>query len=185
METSAVYWESKVKIYGFHKIADLSLIELALYGDQIHDWSCCIQELDGEGVKFNLTLFQWSGDNKLHLFLVFRSEWEQKITDHIQKKIKADAGDAFRARANVALIHFQGPHFGDRYGIADAAFRILTDHHISIIASGFSGSAIHLVLPGDTLEKAERLLSSAFEVPRTVNFRGQVIIHDPSSKQQV
>jgi len=183
METSAVYWESRIKTYGFQKTVDLSLIELILRAEQVGDWSYGIHELDEPDVMFNLTLAQRSRDNKLHLYFVFQYKWERKIIDHLRKKMQKDDGGLFRVQSKVALMHFQGPHFGDRYGIADTAFRLLSDNDIPIFVSGCSGSAIHIVLPEDRLEAAERFLSSAFEVPQTVNFRGPIIIHDPSSKQ--
>ena len=178
METSAVYWEPKIKIYGFQETVDLSLIELTLKAEQINSWGFCVNELDDRGVHFNLALVQWSDENKLYLCLIFHRKWERRIIDHIQKKIKADAGEYFRVESPVELIYFQGPHFGDRYGIADSALRILTDNNITILASGCSGSAIYLVLPGKSIKKAGQLLMSAFEVPQTANFSEHSITHD-------
>ena len=182
METSAVYWESRIKIYGFQKTPDLCLIELILNTDQMEECAYCIQELDDQGVRFDLTLAQRSGDNKFYLYLIVKCEWEKQITEHIQKTIQTDAGGILRVQPNVAMIHFQGPHFGDRYGIAETVFGVLIDNDIPILASGCSGSAIHLVFPENSAEAAARLLSAAFEVPRTVKYRGKVILHDPSSK---
>jgi aspartokinase len=178
METSAVYWETKIKIYGFQKTVDLSMVELTLKAEQIYRWGLCVNELDGRGIHFNLALVQCSDENKLRLCLIFNRKWESRVVGHIQKKIKADAGEYFQVESPVELIYFQGPHFGDRYGIADSAFRILADNHITILASGCSGSAIYLVLPEKSSEKAERFLTSAFEVPQRVNISRDSTIHD-------
>lgn len=182
METSAVYWEPNIKIYGFHEAVDLSLIELTLRTEQINRLGFCINELDNKGAHFNLTLAQWDEDNTLHLCLIFHRRWERRIIDHIQKKIRVGAGKYFRVESPVELIYFQGPHFGDRYGIADSAFNIMTDNDIRILASGCSGSAIYLVLPEKSIKKARQLLMSAFEVPQAVNFSEHPATHDQSSE---
>lgn len=168
METSAVYWEPKIKIYGFHETIDLSLIELTLQAEQVYRWGLCINELSDEGVNFNLVLAQWSDDNMLRLYLIFHRTWEVTIGDTIQMKVNPDAGESMRIHSPVELIYFQGPHFGDRYGITDSAFRILADNDMTVLASGCSGSAIYLVLPEKGAEKTKQFLTSVFEVPQTV-----------------
>ncbi|RJQ64516.1 MAG: hypothetical protein C4530_01970 [Desulfobacteraceae bacterium] len=60
---------------------------------------------------------------------------------------------------------FQGPHFGDRYGIAQAVFQTLKDPSIPVLASEFSQSAVILALPGGAAEAAKERLSEVFQVP--------------------
>jgi aspartokinase len=64
------------------------------------------------------------------------------------------------------MVHFQGPHFGDRYGIADAAFRALTEGDLSPLAVSCSGASIYLVFRQGEAGEAVRLLEKVFEVPR-------------------
>lgn len=169
MEISAIYWEPRIKIYGFQETVDLTLLELTLKSEQMDRWSLCVDELDGKGIHFNLALVQGSDKNALHLCLIFHRRWESMMIEYIREEINADREESFRVVSPVELIYFQGPHFGDRYGIADSAFRVLTDNNIAILASGCSGSTIYLVLPEKGIEKARKFLTSAFEVPRTVN----------------
>jgi hypothetical protein len=63
------------------------------------------------------------------------------------------------------LIFLHGPHFGDRYGIADAAVGALTKKGIPIVALGCTASSIYLVMPEDQREAAGRSLKEAFLMP--------------------
>lgn len=165
METSAVYWEPKTKIYGFYEMIDLSLVELTIKAEALSKWGLCINELNDTEIHFNLVLTQWSDGNRLHLCFIFPRRWEERIGGRIQMKINADAEECLRIQSPVELIYFQGPHFGDRYGLAESAFRILADNDITVLASGCSGAAIYMVLPEKNIGKTRQLLTSAFEVP--------------------
>ena len=63
------------------------------------------------------------------------------------------------------MISFQGPHFGDRYGIADTAFKALARQGVPILITVCSGAALYIVLPENKLHEARPLLAEAFEVP--------------------
>ena len=64
----------------------------------------------------------------------------------------------------VGIIFFHGPHFGDRYGIADATLAALSKAHVKVIASGCSSSSVYMVLSQDDLERAEEVLREPLEV---------------------
>ena len=65
----------------------------------------------------------------------------------------------------MELISFQGPHFGDRYGIADTAFKALDGQKVPVLITVFAGAAVYIVLPEKKLQDARPLLMEAFEVP--------------------
>ena len=49
--------------------------------------------------------------------------------------------------APVELIYLHGPHFQDRYGIAEAALSPLQKADIPILAAGCSGTSVYIVVP--------------------------------------
>jgi len=57
----------------------------------------------------------------------------------------------------VGILFFHGPHFGDMYGIADAAFSSLLKAGIKIISSGCSSASVFLVIAEDDLNRAEEM----------------------------
>jgi len=65
----------------------------------------------------------------------------------------------------VELIYFQGPHFGDRFGIADFTYRALKDDADDLLGAVFSCASIYLVLPEGAAGRAKERLTAAFHVP--------------------
>lgn len=168
MEISASYWERKIKIYGFQETTDMSLIDLTVNEEHLEQWGFCMNGLSEQGIHFHLALIQRDDINRLHICIVCHRKWETIIMKVFQNEIKPDVGESLQVQSPVELIYFQGPHFGDRYGIADAALRILADNNITILASGCSGAVMYICLPEKSIEKAKQLLMSVFEVPRVV-----------------
>ena len=169
MEISAVYWESKIKTYGFQSVGNLSLLEFTLSLKENVGFGPKISDLDNFEIDFDLVLVQNFSDRMLRLCLIFPSKWEGRVLEHIYAQLRVDNEESIRVESPVELIYFQGPHFGDRFGIADSAFKALLDGGMPVLAFGCSGSAIYLVFPENGSEKAKNLLSPLFEVPKTVD----------------
>lgn len=169
METSAVYRESEIKIYGFQEAVGLWMLDVTMNRERISRWGSWIGELDHPEADFNLVLAHSRDDGFLRLRLLFSGRCRERIGRHIRNLIRTDAGESFRVVSPVELIYFHGPHFGDRYGIADSAFRVLTDNHVPIVAAACSGAAIYLVLQEKGVERARPLLGRVFGVPQAEN----------------
>ena len=169
METAAVYWEPKIKTYGLWEAVNLSLLELTIKAEQTAKWGHHINKLDNMGINFDLALIQYLNNQRLLICLLYQRKWETKIQNHIHQKLQADIGESVQIKSPVELIYFHGPHFGDRNGIANSAFRVLTDENVPILVAGCSGSAIYLVLPENTIRKAKLLLGSVFDVPQVAS----------------
>ncbi|MGD8984068.1 MAG: hypothetical protein PVH99_08335 [Desulfobacteraceae bacterium] len=167
METIAVYWEPRVKTYGFNEVTNLSLLEFAIRPEQMADLGFGVQELGDLGIKFFLVLAQSLGDENLRLYLLIKYEWEKRIITHLRQIIGGDPKRSIYVTSPVGLIYFQGPHFGDRYGIADSTFRALSRKAIPILAAGCSASSIYLVLPEERIKEGRTFLTRAFESPQT------------------
>jgi len=165
MEIAAVYWESKIKMYGFNEAVDLSMLKMTFAADQMAETGVCISRLDDLGIRFRLALAQHDDSQKINIYLLSGDQWDDTVLKLIKQEIGPDTADSARVESPVELVYFQGPHFGDRYGIAFSAFSMLESHHIDILLAGCSGSAIYLVLPKNGIERARPFLSEIFEVP--------------------
>jgi aspartokinase len=84
--------------------------------------------------------------------------------DLLKQKCLSENIDFIGATYPVGLVCFHGPHYGDRYGIAETVFKTL-DGKVKIIASSFSGAAVYLVFHMDDIKTAISLLSQTFETP--------------------
>ena len=65
----------------------------------------------------------------------------------------------------VEMLNFHGPHFGDRYGIADMAGRALQKNGNRYILMGCSAASVHILFIKNAADKAKAALASVFETP--------------------
>lgn len=164
METIAVYWEKKIKTYGFQISTELSLLDISLQGGQMDQLGCALEELKSDADRFYFVLSHLSERDVWRMLILV----DRKTLDHIltqsEKSADCDPPPVIQTVTPVDVIHFQGPHFGDRYGVADVAFHTLADAAIPILAAGCAASSIYLVLPGGQGRKAAHALSETFDV---------------------
>ena len=165
METIAVYWEPKPKTYGFREAVDLSLLSISVKPEMMAQWGRWFLELADLDIDFYLILVKYSNHKKLRLYILLEKFWADRVLSYIGKRIDPEFEKDFILTSPVELISFQGPHFGDRYGIADAAFKTLDDQGIPILIASCSGAAVYIVLPNNKLDKAKHFLAKAFDVP--------------------
>jgi aspartokinase len=165
VETIAVYWEPKPKTYGFKEVVDLSLMNIEIKPGEMGQWGLWFMELADLDVGFHLILGKYSTHRKLRLYILLETFGADSILSHIDKRIDPESEKHFHLTSPVELISFQGPHFGDRYGIAHSAVKALDDQGVPILIAACSGAAVYIVLPGKKLQEARPLLTEAFEVP--------------------
>ena len=134
--------------------------------EQMANQGLHINKLDNPGIHFELVLIQCLSNQRLQIHLLFQRKWEDKMQKHIREQLQMDGKESIQVKSPVELIYFHGPHFGDRHGIADSAFSVLSGKKIPILAAGCSGSAIHLVLPENGIQRAKPILADILEVPR-------------------
>lgn len=166
VETTAVYWEPKVKTYGFEVTRGLSLVELSLAAEQLPAWGSTFHSLKDKGTHFVLVLIQYSSSKGLRLCLMLEESGLGHLLEVLEMSLPVQRKEFLRILSPVELIHFQGPHFGDRYGIAATAFVALSKGGIPLLAAACSGASIYLVLPEKKAETAKSLLEEVFEIPR-------------------
>jgi len=165
METIAVYWEPKPKTYGFKEVANLSLLNIDIKEERMAQWGLWLMEMVDLEISFHLVLAKYSSHKKLRLYIIIEKRFEDKVLSHFEKHVDPEFKKDFTIISPVELISFHGPHFGDRYGIADTAFKALDSQDIPVLISACSGATVYIVLPENVLSTAMHFLSNAFEVP--------------------
>jgi hypothetical protein len=166
METVAVYSESKIRTYGFDLREGLNLVEMDLTEDDIHDRADGLSRLHGQG-----SLFEWltawnSQGSCMRFWLLCDDAHARTLAEHME-------GVPIKPPVRVDVISFQGPHFGDRHGIADYTLTALKQHEVDIMGMTCSVSGISLVLPRGRGRAAEAALRAAFEIPRKSSSRAR------------
>jgi len=159
METIAVYWESRIKTYGFNKLNNLSLFEFYYPVKKTAELGKVLSDYNFKDIKTKFLIAQRSNNR---ISLVFCLPEKEGRDFHISLK-KILSLKSYRYLYPVGILFFHGPHFGDRYGIADAAFSSLLEAGIKVISSGCSSASVFFVMAEDDLNRAEEALSKAFD----------------------
>ncbi|MDH3344126.1 MAG: hypothetical protein OEL58_02710, partial [Desulfobacteraceae bacterium] len=158
METIAVYWEPKPKTYGFREVTDLSLMNIEIKPGEMGQWGLWLMELADLDIGFHLSIIKYSNRQELRLYILHEKFWADSVLSHIDKQIDLESEKDFHLTSPVELISFQGPHFGERYGIAHTAFKALDDQGVPVLIAACSGAAVYIVLPEKKLQVAKSLL---------------------------
>ena len=159
METIAVYWESRIKTYGFNKVSNLSLFEFYCPEKKTTELGKGLSNDNFQDIKTKFIIAQKSNNGISFVFCLPEKEGRD-FHISLQKILPLKS---YRYLHPVGVLFFYGPHFGDRYGIADAAFSSLLEAGIKIISSGCSSSSVFLVVAEDDLNRAEGALGKAFD----------------------
>jgi len=151
-ETRAYFQELKIKTYGFalEQNLDLSAVHCGL--DRLEQVGQGIGALD---TKFYFTTALGHGKD-VCLYWVTQDGGYKRRSD-------LDGVDFVRER--VDLVSFHGPHFGDRFGIFNAAAACLGDAGLEFLLAGCTGASISLVLPAGQGGVTLTALEKGFETP--------------------
>ena len=164
-ETVARYVESKIKTYGIQVYTGLTLCSLRLPAAALEKWSRAMSE---KGCRFFYACAAPLDNDRLNLEVLLDAGDPQKRAFDIAADAPcADKGadNAVAILENAEMICFHGPHFGDRYGIADKALGRIAQAGVPVWLAGCVGATVSIVLPPNAAKKATKALSAAFEMP--------------------
>jgi aspartokinase len=122
-------------------------------------------QMGEKGIHFHLTFSRPCREGLEFCFLIQR-DLVRLVAEHFEQSAGQD-GDTFAYQTTSAeLVFFQGPHFGDRYGIADVALEALAGKGVEMMAIVCSGACIYILLPEGKSEEAVLVLAETFEIPK-------------------
>ena len=164
METIAMYWEPQIKTYGFQILKDLALYRYRMPADLPGEWMQAVKQIEDRSNRFHLLYTQLSESSELELRLLCEPEQGVALARRMAAGMPT-AGDRPQVTAPVELIFFQGPHFGDRFGIADFTYNALKEKADLLMAAVFVCNSIYLILPEGEADETITCLSAAFRIP--------------------
>jgi hypothetical protein len=164
LETIAVYWENKIKTYGFQIRQDLSLFHLTLPPAALSPWGALLLS-EKNDITFDLVLMQTKTESAFGLYLLLQKKWEQSLYGLLNRMEKNSFNIDCNAYSPVELLHFQGPHFGDRYGIADKVFFSLSRESVPMLGMGCTAASVYIIFPEHEALRAKKVLAGVFETP--------------------
>ena len=161
METIAVYWESKIRVYGLTTQTGLILYTMVFPTSRLSYWAEMVESLEAKGCAFELVNLQTVSAAAMQLSLL-----PAVGADHVRGLLEAglvnEDATTFQVADPVELIYLHGPHFQDRYGIAEAALAPLHGAGVPVLAMGCAGTSVYLVIPENTANTAKIHLAETF-----------------------
>ena len=158
------YNEPIISIYGFTNQTGLDLWNISLPVEQFGDFGGFLSELGELNIKLPFLISNFlSLDQDLNFSFAMSREWLETAKKAIHKHLPGLSCYCQRA---VSLILLHGPHFGDRYGIAQALVTALRGSSIPLLALSCAVSSISAVVAGDDPDKAIEALSTRFHIPK-------------------
>lgn len=160
METIAVYSEQPIKTYGIGVETGLCLLSAVVDAAQMAAFSrsnLSPASLPGRVMMVSATPVD--GGRVLVHCVTSASPSMPTETESVQWPVDEVFG--------VELVFFHGPHYGDRYGIAVAAFGALAAKSVPVLSAACSGASVYIVVPQGRAADAVDALHTAFVVPST------------------
>jgi len=164
-ETVAQYVEERVRTYGIQVKTGLTLCSIRTGPENQLTLGRAMESLGEAGFCFIHAIAETTPLQEIQAAVVLEPPksrgFPASITPHFPENLQAD----LEIRKNVQVISFHGPHFGDRFGIADKALSCMSDSGIPVLMAGCVGATVTLVLPPGVEKNALYALSGAFDHP--------------------
>ena len=163
METIAVYWEENIRTYGIQVEKGLCLARTVIQPSRLAAIGQQITNLGRDGTGFRSVLVQQSEPGVLSLFMLAQEAFRERLHAFGSRSAVKDLFRSHTVDFPVEMLNFHGPHFGDRYGIADMAVHALQKQDIGYIVMGCSAASVYLIFPENVADKAKKALLSVFQ----------------------
>jgi aspartokinase len=165
LETIALYKEERIKVYGITRESDLILVVLSFPANQLELWGQRIDEISNRTERFELVTYHAANKSITELHLLINRKTSDSLSKMLTHWEKNTTQTGLKFNQPVDILYLHGPHFQDRYGIADTAFNALLHNDIEILVSGCAGTSMYLVTPTLQGQIALEILTKTFLIP--------------------
>ncbi len=162
-EVKCSYSEQIITIYGFTRQTGLDLWNVSLPVESLCGFGALLSELGELGFKLPFLISNSApGEKVIHFSFALDENQHNRAGQALDKHLP---GSGCRRRGPVSVLFLHGPHFGDRYGIADAFVTALRKGGVPLLALSCAVSSISAVIAGSDPDKAIEVLNSRFQTP--------------------
>jgi aspartokinase len=162
-EVVASYQEKRPKVYGLEYQEGQELLQIGLKSGHMGSVGKALKEFARLGLYLTFLTTcpsQERGREKLFICLP-KSEGHSNTEIITRTASEVEIETIFP----VATFAMNGPHFGDRYGIASELLNALNKEKVGLLGLNCSIASIIGVVPSPQIQSAIRALENCFEVP--------------------
>jgi aspartokinase len=146
-------------------VTGLSLVEVTIDSGTMASLGRALVQMGERGIHSQLTFSQPCSEGLKVCFLI-QCNLGPVAGESLEQALRRDADPFTYQMSPAEIVFFHGPHFGDRYGIADVTVAALAGGGVQMVAVVCSGACIYIVLPEGKSEEAVRVLAATFEIPK-------------------
>ncbi len=157
------YQEEVIKIYDLSHLTGLDLWNLSLPLNRLGDFGALLLKLDGLQLKMPLLVSKSFPDGESLYFAFCLAASHHNAVQQALDQDLPGVGVFCQGPVSVFLLH--GPHFGDRYGIANAFVSSLRRAGIAPLALSCAVSSVSAAIQEKDLNRVIEALGSSFQVP--------------------
>ncbi len=160
-EVIASYQEKRPKVYGLSWQGGQTLVRTILRGKAFSILAGVLRGLNQQGTPLSFFVGTPSDQGGS---VAFSLAVPQKKDPEILFQMLP--GESLAAHDGLtAVFHMNGPHFGDRYGIAGRLLEAFDNAELRLISFSCSVASITGVVPAEDMKAATVALKSVFEIP--------------------
>lgn len=159
------YREEIVKVYNLTVRSGLDLWVLEAPFADMDRLAFVLSAVGGVGINVPCMTAQEYMEEILLTACCFQSDQNASIRQIMERHLK---GMHIECLGPATALSLHGPHFGDRYGIADALTGSLQKSHVQPLAMSCTVSSVMAVLWERDLDVALEALERRFEIPEVI-----------------
>jgi aspartokinase len=156
----ASYQEKVVRIYDIVQQGELDLWSLVVEQSGLAKLGEALVAMGQRQIRMPFVIGLLSADNRLVFNFCFPEEQESQIREIFSSY---QGCTPLTRHSQAAALYIHGPHFGDRYGIANILVRALEKGGISLLALGCAVSSISVIIREEDLAAAVQALEATFQ----------------------
>jgi len=165
-EVVASYQEKQPKVYALEWQDGQELLRLNLNRRDLGLMGNAFRDFAGLDRVFTFLVSNPSNETKTaNLSFCLPEPGHGEITDMVQGLLPEALTDRI---SPVSVFSMNGPHFGDRYGIASELLTAFDNARVDLLALSCSIHSINGVVPTDQSDSAIRAIQGCFEVPSVI-----------------
>ena len=165
-EVVASYQEKRPKIYGLEWLTGQNLFTLEVSNYNLSPMGNTLIDFSIQGFQLPfLTSTPTTEKQGLNLFLCL-PDHDNQIYPELKNSLPSESVPI--RIAPVAVFSMNGPHFGDRYGIASELLAAINRAGVQLLALGCAIASINGVVPADQIEATTDVIKQCFDVPSVI-----------------
>jgi len=165
-EVVASYQEMKPRVYCLEWQDDLTLLQVIFQRSYYGAMGLVFEDLARPGFHLNFLITSPPRtENEARLLFCIRRDLQEALAASSRKWLPDVTVINY---PSVAYFSMNGPHFGDRYGLAYELFKGLQDAGVDLLAASCPIASMSGVVPAEQINEAIVGIQGRFEVPTVI-----------------